>query len=350
MILFTFAVLFFLILRFTVTLFNFLSNPKITAFRSSFSSTVSIVITVKNEESNLLNLLDSIKKQDYNTYEVFIFHSGLERHDESLVRDFCNIDERFELVQGTLNDFSWLEQRAKGNYLLLLDSNTQINKGLINSMIYRTKVFKLGILSVIPSQIIRGFKQQVILPLSDFMILNMVPLRLIRLFKAPVLATTNADCLFMDAEACFNKQWLNRFDSLKGTLELLKIVKQDQFKAETLLGNHFIDKHSYLGENDAVDAAADNLRLYFNGNLFAAFIYVFLLVIGPIIVLIGINLNVLILPFGLIFLSRVMISFLTAQNPVYNLLLHPIQMLMLVVVYIRALSKQLLTHRKHKAG
>jgi hypothetical protein len=40
----------------------------------------------------------------------------------------------------------------------------------------------------------------------------------------------------------------------------------------------------------------------------------------------------LVLPFGLIFLSRVMTSFLSAQHPVPNILLHPLQMLALVLL------------------
>jgi len=308
------------------------------------------VVTVRNEESNLLNLLDSIKTQDYNAYEVFIVHSGMDKTDELLVAEFCDKDQRFQLVRASADDFSWLEERAAGRYLLLLDSNTQIHKGLINALIYRTRVFKLGIISVVPSQIIRKFKQWLLLPLSDFVLLNMMPLRLIRLIKSPVLANANSDCLFLDAEICFEKQWLSRLDPVKGATELLKIVKQDRVKAETLLGNHLIDRHSFLAENGELDRAADNLRFYFNNNVFAALIYVFLVVLGPIIILFGFDLNVLILPFGLIFLSRVMISFLTAQNPIYNLLLHPLQMLMLVVVYIRAITRQLLTHSKHKTA
>jgi glycosyltransferase involved in cell wall biosynthesis len=350
MIIFTFTVLFFLILRFTVTLFNFLSNPKITFFRTSFSDTVTIVVTVKNEESNLLNLLDSIKRQDYMAYEVFIFHSGMDSQDESTIEEYCSSDARFELVKGSLNNFSWLESRMKGSYLMLLDSNTQINKGFINALIYRTKVFKLGILSVIPTQIIKGFKQEIILPLSDFLMLNMVPLRLIRLFKTSILSTVNTDCIFMDAGFCFKQQWLGRLDPAKGTSELLKMVKQDRFRAETLLGNNYINKQTDLSRNNLVEDAAENLISHFNGNLFTGLIYIFLVVPGPVIIFFGIDLNVLILPFGLIFLSRVMIAFLTVQNPIYQILVHPLQMFLLVVVYIRALTKQLLTRRKHKAG
>jgi hypothetical protein len=349
MIVFTFTVLVFLVLRFTVTLFNFLSNPKLSAFRPAFASSVSIVIMLRNEESNLLNLLDSIKLQDFSNFEVFICYNEMEQHDEETVAQFCSQDARFSMLKGYLNDYSWVESRAKGNYLMLLDSNTFIQAGLLNSLIYRIRIFKLGIISVIPTQVVKGFRQQLLVPLSDFMLLNMVPLRLVRLFKTQVLSVPSRDCLFMDAEKCFSNQWLERIDPRKGPSELLRMVKQDQEKAEVLLGNTFVYKRPKHNDAEALSTAAEHLKLYFNGNLLVAFLYVFLVVLGPLIVLIGFDIKVLVLPIGLIFLSRVMTAFLTRQNPVYTVLTHPLQMAMLLVIYVKALSKQLLTSGKQKS-
>jgi len=44
----------------------------------------------------------------------------------------------------------------------------------------------------------------------------------------------------------------------------------------------------------------------------------------------------LIMPVGLIFLTRVMISFLVRQNPLLNVLLHPVQMIMLFIALSKA--------------
>ena len=349
MIVFTFTVLVFLVLRFTVTLFNFLSNPKLSAFRPAFAASVSIVIMLRNEESNLLNLLDSIKLQDFSNFEVFICYNEMEQHDEETVAQFCRHDARFSMVKGNLSDYSWIEGRATGNYLMLLDSNTHIHSGLINSLIYRIRVFKLGIISIIPTQVVNSFRQQLLVPLSDFMLLNMVPLRLVRLFKTPVLSVSNRDCLFLDAQKCFSNQWLERIDPRKGPSELLRTVKQDQEKAEVLLGNTFVYKRTKYNDAEALSTASENLKLHFNGNLLVAFLYVFLVVLGPLIILIGFGINVLVLPIGLIFLSRVMTAFLTSQNPVYTVLSHPLQMVMLVLIYIKALSRQLLTSGKQKS-
>lgn len=348
MIVFTYTVLVFLILRFTVTLFNFLSNPKLSAFRPAFASSVSIVITLRNEESNLLNLLDSIKAQDFTSFQAFIFYSAMEKQDEETVAQFCSYDNRFRMIKGDLQDLSWVARESTGDYLMLLDSNTHIHTGLINSMIYRLRVFKMGIVSVVPTPVLKSLRQQLVLPLSDFMLLNMVPLRLVRLFKTPVLSASNKDCLLLDAKLCFQNQWLERLDPAKGAADLLRLVKLDQQNAEVLLGNTFIYKCPKNNDAEALATAGDSLRLYFNGNLFVAFLYVFLVVVGPLIIFLVFDINVLVLPIGLIFLSRVMIAFLTAQNPFYAVITHPLQMIMLLVVYIKALSSQLLTSGKQK--
>jgi len=306
------------------------------------------VITLRNEESNLLSLLDSIKAQDFTSFQAFVFYSAMEKQDEETVAEFCSLDNRFRMVKGDLQDLSWIEREATGNYLMLLDSNTHIHAGLINSMIYRLRVFKMGILSVIPTQIVKSLRQQILLPLSDFIVLNMVPLRLVRLFKTPVFSVANKDCLLLDAQLCFQNQWLERMDQRKGAAELLRLVKQDQQKAEVLLGNTFIYKCPKNDDADVLASVSDGLRLQFNGNLLVAFLYVFLVVVGPLIVFLAFDINVLILPIGLIFLSRLMTAFMTGQNPIYMVLTHPLQMAMLIVVYIKTLSNQLLTSGKQK--
>jgi glycosyltransferase involved in cell wall biosynthesis len=349
MILFTYFVLFFLVIRFSVTVFNFLSNPKLPSFRPSFSDFTSVVITVRNEESNLLNLLKSIMEQEYRNLEVIIYHAALDNHDIQLVEAVCEKDPRFRLKQGASGDYSWVAAEIKGDYLLFLDSNTSIQKGLINSLLYRLKAFKVAALSIIPAQVFETGLQRVILPLYDFVLLNLVPLRLIKLIKNPGFSVMNNSnsCVFVDANLYKKQQWQERIDWRKGFSELLKVVKQDQFKAELLLANKLVYQVSRLSATELLKSAADIIRLQF-GSLWIEFLYLILVVTGPLIVFIGIDLNIIILPIGLIFLSRVMISFMSGQNPIQNVLLHPIQMVMLVLLFLVAVQSCLLTAIKHK--
>lgn len=343
MVIFTYFVLFFLVLRFSVTLFNFLSNPKLPSFSPALTDYISIVITVKNGESNLLNLLQSIIAQEYRNVEVIIYHSALDSSDVKLVEAVCEKDARFRLKRGVPGDYSWVSKEIKGDYLLFLDSNTSIQKRFLNSLIYRLKVFNIAALSIVPNQVFESFLQKLVLPLSDFVLLNMVPLRLIKLLGSPAFVTVNNSCcLFVDARLYKQHQWQEKVDSSKGTSDLLKIVKQDHLKAEVLLANKLIYQVSKISRSELFQTATETLRLNF-GNMLIEFIYLVLVVLGPLIVMIGFDFYIIVMPLGLIFLSRVMISFMTGQSPVLNILLHPLQMLMMLVLFVKGVQTHLLT-------
>jgi hypothetical protein len=347
MIIFAYFVLFFLVIRFSVTVFNFLSNPKLPAFGPTYSDLISIVITVRNEESNLLNLLQSIIAQEYRNIEVIIYHSALDRNDVKLVEAVCKKDPRFRLMKGIAGDYSWVSAEISGDYLLFLDSNTSIEKRFINSLVYRLKVFKTAALSIVPNMLFESFLQRLVLPLNDFVLLNLIPLRLIKLIKSPSFSTVNNyNCLFLDAALYKNQGWQARVDASRSTLDLMKVVKQDKYKAELLLANKLVYQVSKLSSTELLKSVGESLKLNF-GGIVIEFLYLVLVVGGPLIICIGINLNIVILPIGLIFLSRVMISFMTGQNPVLNVLLHPLQMIMLVVVFVICIQSQLLTAIKH---
>lgn len=346
MIIFTYFVLFFLVIRFSVTVFNFLSNPKLPAFAPTNTDFISIVITVRNEESNLLNLLESIIAQEYRNIEVIIYHSALDSNDVKQVKGVCKRDPRFKLMKGPAADYSWVTSEISGDYLLFLDSNTSIEKHFINSLVYRLKIFKTAALSIIPDKVFESFLQRLVLPLNDFVLLNLFPLRLVKLVKTSLFSTSNDNnCLFLDASLYKTRGWQARVDASRESLDLVKVVKQDNFKAEILLANKLVYQVSKLSRAELLKSVAESLKSNF-GGLVIELLYVILVVTGPLIVFIGIDFNIVILPIGLIFLSRVMVSFMTNQNPVINVLLHPLQMIMLVVVFMSGLQSQLLTGRK----
>jgi hypothetical protein len=303
-----YAVLIFLVLRFSVTLFNFLSNPKLGYYGKHFADKVSIIVLSAHSQPGLESLLASIDEQEYRYIEMIV------QQDESIAE---------------------LTARATGEYFLFITPCTTLHYGLLNNLIYRAKVFNLAVLSLIPTYKVSGFLAQCTYPLNDFLLLNLLPLRLVRLSNVPTFAAGSNDCLFFNAEqygilTCNEKQ----SDKLPPAMELVKLAKQQQFKAEVLLANKMM-------QNNIVDldtrSFAQGLLLTFSNNSIAAFIYIGLVVLGPLIVLMNFDPAFLILPFGLVFMSRVMIAFMTAQSPVRNVLLHPLQMVFLFVLMIRAI-------------
>lgn len=306
MIIFIYTVLVFLVLRFSVTLFNFLSNPKMGNYGRKFTDPVSLIIKVEKEQSEADELLASIAAQDYKHLQI--------------------------VIQYGATPFSVKE--ATGNYLLFLEANTLLKNGFIHSLIYRTKVFNLALLSVIPTQRNTGFLANCIYPLSDFVLLNLFPLRLVRLINHPVFAVANESCLFFDAGLYRQFKWDKKIKgSASRAQELVKMVKQERQKADILLGNKLI----YLGKRQlesGFSLFSGRLMLNFSNNALVAVFYLLLVIAGPIVMMVELEPAFLVLPFGLIFLSRVMTSFLSAQPPALNILLHPLQMLALVLLLL----------------
>ncbi|WP_442588617.1 glycosyltransferase [Pedobacter sp. AW31-3R] len=333
MLIFIYVVLIFLILRFSVTIFNFLSNPKLGKYGKHFTDKVAVIIDARINSPGMATLLHSLQKQDYQHMEVLL-HCHRKSENFEQLHEICTADPRFRTV-GEINP-----AEVAAEYLLFLQPETVVVPGLFDSLIYRAKVFDLAVLSIIPRQTSATFRDKIMLPVSDFILLNLVPLRLVRLFSSPAFSTSDDKCLFFSAQAYRKYAWQPGRD-------VVKAVKLDQLKAETLLGDRLIYT-APTATQQLFPAYGKRLLLIFGNNIPAALLYVLLVIAGPVYMLSNAEYELLIMPVGLIFLTRIMISFLVRQNPVVNLLLHPLQMLFLCIALLNAIFLRIFNYSTHK--
>ena len=132
-------------MRFTVTLFNFVSNPKLHRVAKQYNDLVSILIPARDEEENILALLQSISKQDYPYYEVIVLDDGSSDSTYKICAEYASRHPQFKVIKGAELTHGWLgknfachqlAQQARGNFLLFLDADEQIHTGLINSAVH----------------------------------------------------------------------------------------------------------------------------------------------------------------------------------------------------------------------
>src|SRR2546428_1032673 len=142
-------VLVFLILRFCVTLFNFISFPKLTFSPKSYSDLVSILIPARNEEHRILPLLNSIERQDYKNYEVIILDDNSTDNTFEVIQAFAEKHFQFKVIKGKPLQEDWigknyacyqLAEEAIGNYFLFLVADIEIVSGAITVAVYRMRV------------------------------------------------------------------------------------------------------------------------------------------------------------------------------------------------------------------
>lgn len=344
-----YLIFFFLILRFTVTLFNFISNPKLTNSGRKYTDLVSILIPARNEEQNIIDLLLSIKEQDYENYEVIILDDNSNDNTLKICTDYCQSNNRFNIISGKKLPDDWLGKNyacsqlaelAKGEYLIFLDADEIIANGLINNSIHRMKINKLGLLSIFTNQLMQTLGERLVVPLMHFLLLNLLPLRLVMLSRIPAFAAASGQYMMFDAKIYRVNKWHEQVRmKVVEDIEIIKLIKGSGYRAEALLANGFIYCRMYRSFTEAVNGFSKNFLAGFGYNVLALFFYLFLVVMGPFAIAYFLSLELALFALTLIILSRIMISLLADQNVLLNLILHPFQLLCMVLVSVFSVSK-----------
>lgn len=340
-----YVIFFFLILRFTVTLFNFISNPKLTSSPKYFNDLVSVLIPARNEESDILRLLQSLKIQDYQNIEVIVLDDNSEDNTYQVVHDFCETDNRFKIIKGKPLESGWLgknyachqlAQQAKGKFLLFLDADEEVKNGLINNALYRMYLGKLSLLSLFTNQVMKTKGEQSVIPLMHYLLLNLLPLRLVKISRNPSFAAASGQFMLFNAADYHQNQWHQSVkNKVVEDVEIMKQVKTNGLKGEALLANGFIYCRMYKNYQECLNGFSKNLLSGFGNSIAGLLVYIFLIIIGPIIIAINLNLELIYFALTLIVFSRIMISLLSSQNVFLNLIFHILQMFnMLVLAYL----------------
>jgi len=348
---FIYVALIFLVIRFSVTVFNFLSNPKLPRSVKHYDYKVSILIPARDEAENIIALLHSIKAQDYQNYEVIVLDDNSSDDTFELVEQFVNENPKFAVVRGKELPTGWLGKNfachqlsklATGNYLLFLDADEEIKRGLINSLIFRTENGDLSLLSIFTNQVMQSVGEKLTVPLMHFILINLLPLRLVRASDNPAFSAASGQCMFFKASNYHDFQWHERVkNKIVEDVEIMKLVKQEGFKTEALLANNLIYCRMYKNLNESINGFSKNLLAGFGSNIIILLIYQLLVITWPIILIVNLDLSLLALPLTLVILSRLMISLLSGQNVLLNLVLHPVQMLFFLLISLISIKKHL---------
>ena len=346
------VIFFFLILRFTVTLFNFISNPKLPHIGTRYAELVSILIPARNEQDNVLALLRSIHQQNYNTYEVIILDDDSSDDTYNICTAFAAEHPKFRVIKGEQLPQGWigknyachqLAKEAKGRYLLFLDADEQVANDLINSAVHRMRLRGLGLLSLFTNQQMLTAGELAVVPLMHYVLINLLPLRLIFLVKKQAsVAAASGQFMLFDAPAYHQNQWHRLVkNKVVEDVEIMKTIKAYGYNGEGLLANGMITCRMYKGYAEAINGFSKNFMAAFNYSIPMFVVYLLLVIGGPALVFSTGSLQLMSFMAGLIILSRIMISFLSGQNALLNLLLHPVQMFSLLVIGIKSIQKHI---------
>jgi len=175
-----------------------------------------------------------------------------------------------------------------------------------------------------------------------YLLLNLLPLRLVYLAKNPAIAAASGQFMLFNAEVYRQYEWhKGAKDKVVEDVEIMKQVKVRGFNGESLLANGMISCRMYTGYDTAINGFGKNFLAAFNYNIFSFLIFLLLLIAGPMIVMMTLNFQLILMMSGLILLTRIMISLESGQNASINVILHPLQMFSLVLIAFSAIQKYL---------
>lgn len=345
------VIFFFIILRFVVSLFNFLSDPKLRRVTKQYHNKVSILIPARNEAGNILHVLQSIHQQDYHNYEVIVLDDNSTDETYFFCSEFAASHPKFRVIKGKPLPPDWLgknyachqlAKQANGDFLLFLDADCAPTPGLINSALHRMHLKNLALLTLFADADMPTFGEQTTVPLVHYLLLNLLPLQLVYLVKNRFIAEASGQFMLFTAADYLNYNWHQEVKRKPvEDVEIMRLVKQARFNGEALLANNLLSSRNFKNYPEALNGLSKNLLSAFNYNVLSLLFYLTVLLGGPLIVAATLNLNLIVFMISLIVLGRIMISLSAGQNALKNVLLHPLQMLNLMLIAFLSIQRHL---------
>jgi len=344
------ALLFIHVALLVVTIYNFFTAPKLVdkKYIPDREPKVSVLIPVRNEESNIGNCLDSIFQSSYRNYEVKVLDDFSTDSTIDKIKISQKRYENLELVQGEQLPDGWsgknwachqLAARSNGEYLLFLDADIFINNAAIKSAVAEFQSKKVKMLSIFPTQKIKSWGEWLIVPLMDWLLLTFLPLNSVYKASHASLAAANGQFILFDKESYLSFGGHEKIKSkVVEDMEFARGFKQDGCKVITFLGNNLVNCRMYRNFNEALNGFSKNFYPGFNISGTAFFLLILLLFTLFILPFFLIYFDILFTAIaGLIFTERIFISSLSKQNLLKNIILFLPQIFMLIIIGIKSL-------------
>lgn len=343
-----------LLITFCVVVFNFFTAPRLKQNKRNINGTklnplVSVLIPARNEEANILSCLQSVLKQTFKNIEIIVLDDNSDDNTYILTESIAQTDSRIRIISGLPLSPPWLgknwachqlSKKANGDIFLFIDADVILSPDAIELALNRMYHHRLSMLSVFPTQVMKSIGEYIIVPMMNWLLLSFLPLRL-------VYSSTNKS--FVAANGQFimiNKEAYSRIGGHEAVcseivedMVIAGNIKKAGHKIMTLLGAEAVKCRMYGSYMEAYNGFSKN---FFAGFNVSSKIFKGLLILMETVFLLPFIFLFFYEPFIIcvitILLNRILISIMSRQNPVYNAMLHPLQMVSLFLTGINSIK------------
>ncbi len=356
--------LFFSLFYLLITTFILLRNRiELTALRSDVDASsenrkISVCIPARNEENNILSLLESAVKQSYQNYNIYLL-------DDHSTDKTYQIAERFSedypglvnLCKGEPKPDDWLGKpwacnqlgrMADGEILLFLDADTTLGPNALEQINRSFEYDSTDMITVWPHQILGSFWERAVIPLIYYALVTMLPS--IYVYRKPrwmpsfaerrfrhIFAAACGQCIAIKKEAYHQIGGHSSVkDEIVEDVELAKRIKREGLIMRMYHGVGTVNCRMYRNQNEMMNGLRKNFLAGFNNSLVlftffgllhvVVFILPFLTFIAAMFILNTTILYLSIASVGIILTHRLILSGWFKWDPLYAFI-HPVGVL-----------------------
>ena len=306
---------------------------------SEIQKKVSILIPMRNEESNVTGCLDSVFNQKgLMDFEVIALDDHSTDETANKLKNYPNL----KLLNGTTLPVGWLgkiwachqlSQAASGEILVFLDADVRLTENAVASAI--TKMHGWNFISPYPKQLSIGFPERIFQPLLHWSWLSSVPLIISQKFGIKSMSVANGQFFVVERESyevCGGHEKIK--SEVLDDLALSKSLLDYGFKGGVAEGSQVSSCTMYTSFNHLIKGYQKSLWDAFGGVAGSIFVSILLLTTGVLTffaALAGSKLAAI--SFLLIYLSRIISSIRSGQTPV-TAIAHPIAVMIFIYINI----------------
>lgn len=334
----------------SIAAFNFYTTPELKApvANTNEDKLVSVLVPARNEEMNIVSSINGILSQSYKKIEIIIIDDCSTDNTYNIASSIKK--NNLKVIKGEILPEGWLgknwachqlAQHATGEYLLFVDADVGIKKESISSAIHELNRTNAELISVFPTQFMKSFGEFMIVPLMNWLLLTFLPLKLVFTSSSNSFVAANGQFMLWKRDTYFNLGGHQKVkDKVVEDMELARLVKQNNFKVKTLLGGDLVFCRMYSSFKQAYNGFAKNFYAGFSINPIFFILIIFFLFIVFIVPFIIITQSVIaIIPVLLVLAARFFVSLSSKQNWWINIILHPLQMILMIWIGIVSLIK-----------
>lgn len=335
-----------------ISAFNYFAGPYLESFSPMPEPSVpkvSVLIPVRDEEVRLASCLEGVLALEYGNKEIIVYDDQSSDATPEILSRYKDLYPDIKTISGKEKPEGWvgknwachnLYEASSGDILLFVDADVSLSGVSLKKALACFSENSVSLLSCFPRQIMLTPGEWLIVPAMNLILLTMLPLRSITGSKHPALAAANGQFMMFRRKDYIRSGGHGsvRNDPVED-IALCRLMKKNGFRVMTALGGEDVECRMYAGLAESISGFSKN---FFKGakmppGAFLFFIVTFFTVFTAPFIIVFFRRDFLLLVI-LAAAARAFVSLSSRQNVFLNVVLHPLQMALMLIVGIKSMK------------